>query len=164
MRADLRVYVGLDRLDLFAGQRLGMREVEPEVIGRDQAALLGHVRAELTAERRVEQVRRAVVGANAVAASASTVWWTVSPSVSSPATTLVRSTWSLPSGFDVSSTSPSKPLSVVSFPVSPVLTAAFAVERRLVEQDVDRLADFGALDALPSLTIASTTPSPSSPE
>ena len=45
------------------------------------------------------------------------------------------------------------------------LAAAFPVEGRLVEQRFDRLADFGASRTrAPSLTIASTTPSPSSPE
>src|SRR5690606_1985528 len=49
-------------------QRLGMRKVEAEAILRDQATLLRYMPAKAVAERCVQQVRRAVVGANAVAA------------------------------------------------------------------------------------------------
>ena len=41
--ADVAIDVGLDRLDLLAGQRLGVREIEAEIIGRDQAPLLRHM-------------------------------------------------------------------------------------------------------------------------
>jgi hypothetical protein len=68
VRADLGIHLGLDRIDLLAAQRLGMREIEPEMVGRDQAALLRNVIAEPMAQRRVEQMRRAVVGADPVAA------------------------------------------------------------------------------------------------
>ena len=98
-----------------------MREVEAEIVGRNQAALLRDMRAEVPPKRGMKQVRRAVVGADAVAALA------VDLLVNGLADRqLARrrpscaSTWSLPSGFDVSSTSPTKPLSVVSFPVSPI--------------------------------------------
>ena len=53
--ADLRVHVGFDLLDLLARQRLGVREVEAEIVGRDQAALLRDVRAEPVAKRGVQQ-------------------------------------------------------------------------------------------------------------
>ena len=46
-------------------QRLGVREIEPQAVGRDQAALLGDMAAEPVAQRRVQQVGRAVVGADA---------------------------------------------------------------------------------------------------
>ena len=51
--------------------------------------------------------------------STSTCWCSVLPTLTWPFATLVRSAWSLPSGFDVSSTSPMKPLSEVNFPASP---------------------------------------------
>jgi hypothetical protein len=60
----MAVHFFLDRLDVLAGQRLGMREIEPEIIGRDQAAFLGDMTAEPVAQRRVQQMGRAVVGAH----------------------------------------------------------------------------------------------------
>src|SRR5688500_4240582 len=45
-----------------------MREIEAEIVGRDQAALLGDVSAEAVAQGGVKQVRRTVVGANGGAA------------------------------------------------------------------------------------------------
>ena len=66
--ADLGIHLGLDRVDLLARQRLGVREIEPEMVGRDQAALLGDVRAQMPAQRGVEQMRRAMIGADPVAA------------------------------------------------------------------------------------------------
>ena len=48
--------------------RLGMGEVEAEIVRRDQAALLADMRAEAAAKRGVQQVGGAVVGADAVAA------------------------------------------------------------------------------------------------
>ena len=68
VRADMGVDVGLDGLDVLAAQRLGVREVEAEIVGRDEAALLRDMLAEPVAKRRVEQVRRAMVGADLVAA------------------------------------------------------------------------------------------------
>src|SRR5438309_7089298 len=53
---------------LFRSKRLGVREVEAEIIGRDQAALLTDMVAQTPAQGGVEQVRRTVVRADAVAA------------------------------------------------------------------------------------------------
>src|SRR5438309_5030865 len=53
---------------LFRSKRLGVREVEAEIIGRDQAALLTDMVAQTPAQDGVEQVRRTVVRADAVAA------------------------------------------------------------------------------------------------
>ena len=68
VRADLRVHLGFDGVDLLAGQRLRVREVEPEIVGRDQASLLGDMRSEMPAQCGMKQVRRAVVGPDSVAA------------------------------------------------------------------------------------------------
>ena len=68
--ADLGIHVGLDPGNVLAGQRLGVREVEAQAVGRDQAALLGDVLAEPVAQRRVQQMRGAVIGAGGVAAFA----------------------------------------------------------------------------------------------
>ena len=51
-----------------ARQRLGVREIEAQPVGRDQAALLGDVAAEAVAQRGVEQMGRAMVGADRGAA------------------------------------------------------------------------------------------------
>ena len=66
--ADLRVHVRLDRGDLRMGERFGMRIVETQPVGRDQTTLLRHMRAQFLAQRGVEQMGGAVVGADAVAA------------------------------------------------------------------------------------------------
>ena len=61
LRADLRVDHALDRLELLRGDRLRVREIEAQAIGRDQRAFLDHVRAEDLAQRRVQQVRRGMI-------------------------------------------------------------------------------------------------------
>ena len=66
--ADLGVHVGLDLGDLGRAQGLGVRKIEAQAVGRDQAALLGDVAAEAMAQRGVEQMGRAVVGADRGAA------------------------------------------------------------------------------------------------
>ena len=66
--ADLVVDQILDAPLLVVGHRLEVREVEAQAIGRDQRALLRHVRAEHLLERQVQKVRRRVVGADGVAA------------------------------------------------------------------------------------------------
>jgi hypothetical protein len=92
------------------------------------------------AQRGVQQVGRAVVGADARRRSSSTFWWSVSPTFSSPLRNPGASRWSLPSGFDVSSTSPSKPLSAAELSGVADLAAAFGVEGRLVEQQLHLVA------------------------
>ncbi len=66
--ADVRIHLGLDRGDVVGAERAVVREVEAEAVGRDQAALLRHVRAEPVAQRGVEQVGRAMIGADRAAA------------------------------------------------------------------------------------------------
>src|SRR5205814_9102716 len=66
--AALRVRFRLDRLDLPSVQRLRVREVEAEMVGRNQASFLRHVRSEMPPERGVQKMRGAVIGADAVAA------------------------------------------------------------------------------------------------
>ena len=65
--ADFGVHLGLDRGDILIGQRLGMREVEAQAVFGDQRTLLGHMLAKPVAERRMHQVGRRVVGADLVA-------------------------------------------------------------------------------------------------
>ena len=84
--ADMAVHVGLDRLDLLAGHRLGVREIEAEIVGRDQAALLRDMVAEPLAQRRVEQMGGAVIGADlGRGARHRRASWTASPTVTAPA-------------------------------------------------------------------------------
>ena len=64
---DLIVDDALDLAALVLGERLRVREVEPQPIGRDERARLPHVRAELLPQRRVEQVRRGVIATRGVA-------------------------------------------------------------------------------------------------
>ena len=67
------------------GQRLGVREVEAETVGRDQAALLGDMAAEPVAQRGVEQMGGADGWrGSAPRRSASTERWTASPTRTSP--------------------------------------------------------------------------------
>ena len=53
--------------DLVRRDRLRMREIEAQAVGRDQRALLRDMRAERLAQRRVEEMRRRVVGADRAA-------------------------------------------------------------------------------------------------
>jgi hypothetical protein len=66
--ADFRVHFGLDRGNVVRAERGGMREVEPQAIGRDQRALLRDMRAQAVAQRLVQQVRGRMVGAGGIAA------------------------------------------------------------------------------------------------
>ena len=133
--ADFGVHVGFDRGDLFGAQRLGVREIEAQAVGRDQAALLGDVAAEAMAQRGVEQMGRAMVGAGGGAAVDVDRLVERVADLDAALDDAVRSAWSWPNGFDVSSTSPSKPLSAGQFSGVADLPAAFAVEGRLVEDD-----------------------------
>ena len=64
----LRVGQRLDLGDLFRGDRLVVREVEPQPIGSDHRAGLLHVLAEHLPQRMVEQVRARVVPPDRVTA------------------------------------------------------------------------------------------------
>ena len=68
--ADDGVHFGLDRFDVLARHRRGVREVETEIVGLDQRALLRDVLAQTVAQRRMQQVRRRMVGADLGAAHA----------------------------------------------------------------------------------------------
>ena len=65
---DAVVDLALHDGDVLGRQRLGVAEVEAQAVGRDQRALLRHVRAEPAAQRLVQQVGRRVVGADGGAA------------------------------------------------------------------------------------------------
>src|SRR5690606_24136676 len=65
--ADLVVDELLDRRELLRLDRLVVREVEAQPIGRDERPLLLHVLAEHAAERGMKQVRRRVVETNRLA-------------------------------------------------------------------------------------------------
>ena len=69
-RVGQRLGVGeaLDLLDLLGGDRLVVREVEAQPVGRDQRAGLLDVVAEHLAQRVVQQVGGGVVAADGVAA------------------------------------------------------------------------------------------------
>ena len=62
------VHLGLDRGDVVGRQRGRVRIIEAQAVGGDEAALLRDVAAEAVAQRGVEQMGRAVVGAGRVAA------------------------------------------------------------------------------------------------
>ena len=62
--ADVAVHLVLDRLDVLAGQRLGCEKSNRKSVRRDQAALLRDVAAEPLAQRGVQQMGGAVVGAH----------------------------------------------------------------------------------------------------
>ena len=66
--ADLLVDAPLDAPQLLGRDRLEVREVEAQAVGRDQRTLLLHVRAEHLAQRGVQQVRGGVVAADVLAA------------------------------------------------------------------------------------------------
>ena len=77
-REEIRQIVGLDvgglrhvRLDirnLLRSERGGVREVEAQAVGRDQRALLRDMTAQPVSQRRVQQVRRRVIGADRITA------------------------------------------------------------------------------------------------
>ena len=66
--ADLGIHFGFDRGDVVRRQCRGVREIEAQAIGGDQAAFLGDVIAEAMAQCGVEQMGGAVIGADSVAA------------------------------------------------------------------------------------------------
>src|SRR3546814_471889 len=68
--ADLGVDPALDLGQLRSRHRLEVREVEAQAVGSDQRAFLGDVRAQHLAQRRVQQVRGAVVEDGRAAACA----------------------------------------------------------------------------------------------
>ncbi len=61
------VHFVFDALQLVVREGLGMREVEAQAFGPDERALLRHVRAEHVLERRVQEMRRRVIGARGAA-------------------------------------------------------------------------------------------------
>ena len=62
------VHEAADRGELLGRDRRGVAEVEPEMVGSDQRALLAHVVAEHGTERRLEEVGAGVVAPERVAA------------------------------------------------------------------------------------------------
>ena len=141
-----------------------MREVEPEIVGRDEATLLRDMRAEPVTQRRVQQVCCAVIGAGAVAPlgidrlvdrlpDRNLARLDDRPEHMEPAQWLRRVL-----NFS-DETLESCQLSCVAN-----LPAAFAVKGRLVRDDFHRFPDLALSTRFPSLTMARTMPSPSSPE
>ena len=68
VEANALVHLVLDLAQLFRGDRLGVADVETQTIGRDQRALLRDVRAEMAAQRLVQQMRRRMMRAQLGAA------------------------------------------------------------------------------------------------
>src|SRR5690606_4660226 len=64
---DLLVDLALDLAPFLGRERLEVIEVEAQPVGRDERALLPHVRAEARAQRGVQQVRRRVIAPRGVA-------------------------------------------------------------------------------------------------
>ena len=65
---DALVDLVLDLAQLLLGDRLGVADVEAQPVGRHQRALLGDVRAEMAAQRLVQEMRRRMVRAQLGAA------------------------------------------------------------------------------------------------
>jgi hypothetical protein len=65
---DHGVHLIFDALDFLSRHRLSVAEVEAEAIGFDERALLRDMRPQHIAQRRMQQVRRRVVGADLCAA------------------------------------------------------------------------------------------------
>ena len=66
--ADFGVHFGFNRRNVLGSQSGRLREIETQPVGRDQRALLCHMRAQPVAQRGVEQVRGRMVGADRIAA------------------------------------------------------------------------------------------------
>src|SRR5205085_4139 len=147
VRSDLRVHFRLDRLDLRPGHRPRMGEIEPEIVRRDEAAFLSYMRAQVPAKSGMQQVRRAMVGANPVAAFAVHLLLhrfadrqfardDVGPKRVELAKRL-RSVLNLTG----------KALERAQLSAVADLPAAFTVERRLIEQDIDGFANLHTVGA-----------------
>ena len=121
-----------------------MREVEAEIVRRDQAALLGDVRAQAPAQRGVEQVRRAMVGADPVAALGIDLLMHGFADRQLARHDLGAEHVELAERLRRILNFADEALERGQFSGVADLPAALAVERRLVEQDLDRLADLGA--------------------
>src|SRR5258708_31698455 len=125
-----------------------MREVEAKIVGRDQAAILGDMRAEMPAQRRVQQMRRAMVGADAVAALGIDFLMDALANRQLARDDLRAQDVELAKLLRRILNFANESLERGQFPGVADLAAALAVEWCLIEQELDRLAHFGVLHAL----------------
>ena len=125
----------LDLLDLVRRHRLGMREVEPQPVGRDQRALLRDVIAEHLAQRLVQQMGGGMVRADGGCGARDRPRARARrPTFSVPSSTVPECTNRSPAFFCVSVTRKRTPSPRMIAGVAD-LAAGLAVERRLVEHD-----------------------------
>ena len=141
---DVVVHIGLDLRQCGRVDRARLREVEAQPFRRDQAALLRDVQAEPLAERLVQQMRRRVVGADAVATR----------TVDRQVQRVADGDFAFAHGRDVRPQPPEIFPRILDLPQDAGrgersrvadLPAALGVEGRLVDDDLDRLAGRGAV-------------------
>jgi hypothetical protein len=147
----------LDLLQLLGRDRLGMREVEAQAVGRDQRALLRHVIAEHLAQRLVQQMRRRMVGADCRAARVIDLERERVPTFSVPCSTVPAVHEHVARPLLRVGDARATPSAVIAGIAD--LSAGLAVERRLVEHDLPLSPAFSSAISLPSRTSAVTTPS-----
>ncbi len=137
----------LDLSQLFRRHRLRMRDVETQALGRHQRALLGHVSAEHLAQRLVQQMCRRMVGTQARTASV----------IDSQGNRIADLQRAFRNGCHMDEHALTLLLGVGHTELGIVgrneagiahLAAGFAVERRLVQHELDFLAGRGTIDGL----------------
>ena len=124
-----------------------MREVEAEIVGRDQAALLRDVGAKVPAQRGVKQMGGAMIGADAIAAFDIDLLVDRFADCQLARDDLGAQHMELAERLGRVLNFTGEALEGRQFSAVADLATALAVEGRLVEQDLDRLADFGAIVA-----------------
>ena len=150
----------LDPLELFRRDRLRMREVEAQPVGRHQRALLRDVIAEHLAQRLVQQMGRGMVGADRRAARVIDLELQRGAGLERALLDRADMHEQIAGLLLGVGDAEAHALARVITPVSPTWPPDFAIERRLVQHDRAALAGFqlGRLPCRPC-TSAVTTPS-----
>ncbi len=136
----MAVHIGFDLGDAHRLDRRRLGKVEAQAVGRDEAALLRDMQAEPLAQRLVQQVSRRMVGADRAAP----------PMVDGQAHGIAHRDIA---GLDIKTVGPEAPEMLLRIldraaqallagnrPGIADLAAAFAIEGRLVDDEVDRVA------------------------
>ena len=146
VRADLRIDLGLDRGEIVGGQCGRVRKVEAEAVGGDEAALLGDVLPKPMAKRGMEQMGRAVIGADRAAMRDIDRLDKRVAELDRPFGDRRAKRVELAQRFRRRGNIGFEPVEHGQFSGVADLPAAFAVKRRLVEHDLDVIADRGAIN------------------
>ena len=133
--ANAGVHLVLDPGKIVARDRRRLADIEAQTVGRVEAALLRHMRAEAAPQRLVQQVSAAMIGANGAAPRVIDLGNHRLPDLHGPRLDHARDGRTRrPSFFWVSVTAMRRPSGPRDHPSVAHLPATLGVERRLVQQ------------------------------